>query len=455
MWAPDSGRSRTTEAGPDDIGVPEVTTMARRSPVRVWAGAFAALVPLGLCAAQPAGTVPAPDAPRTERALGQEVEPFIRAYSEDLSALPRGSAPDAVASRRAAYERWLPIVLDRLGRMEESGGKQELRRIALSLANALERCDLSLELVEAGAAHALDWQERFQWHEQRASVFSAIAGPDEASQRTRERYAREAIEGIRPFFGDPFFRRPSDEARFLAGLILDVATIRVHALRTLGQRERAIEAIEDAIGIYETVAAPLGVTLWWPDDALAEIAQIMLEDGRVDDAVATLGRIDALPSKRMPMNFHAIVVADSVKRPEIQERFAQAWLDVHAWDAYSPSLALRLAQWLVTRVGPESQEQRWRRALALADTMLADHADLLAEADRRGRDNLIRTGFADPHDVLDYQSSPVTSEFLFVKLMSARALGLSDVARAAAEQFLERFPRHPSAGTAVHALKRP
>jgi len=191
-----------------------------------------------------------------------------------------------------------------------------------------------------------------------------------------------------------------------------------------------------------------------PDYALERAAKDLLAVGDIEGAVSTLTRIDALKVKQKPANFHAVVIAIDTKNPDIQERFAQRWLDTHPWDVYTPGLVLRLAHWLERRRGGSAAD-RARRSLDLARMMLDKHPDLVRSADAMKAASLEdSTAVQKGQPMPAHLRTPLTAELLGVELRRYQYLGETDKAVALAHRLIGSYPDHPSAASYVSMVHR-
>lgn len=392
-----------------------------------------------------------------------EAEPEIREtlneYAEAMRALPRGHSPDAIRVRQAEYEHWLGILLPQLDPFAPGALAPEaegLRTAVVALANGLERWEIAREVARDGLLAARARQDplgQLRWMLDLVSasdhvlmkswpanepILQSIAEIDEALAWVEEAVRRGELE---------------QDASVVS---VQAGWMQAKALR-LEDARRWVEAAE----AHERHAAflvglPAEVRTFpasdYADYALARAAINQMRLGDAEAAIGLFDRIDALPVAHRTATFHlgwvgpeAVIHPERYPEPyqETWTRVAHTWLSTRVWNADTPSLVLNLSGKVSNA---DSDEAVRRSVVAMLERLREDPDGILAAANRQVPPQG-RVGLSD-----SVAQTPLTASILHQLFEHYRRLDERERALEAASEFLDRFPDHPNAASAVWIL---
>lgn len=175
---------------------------------------------------------------------------------------------------------------------------------------------------------------------------------------------------------------------------------------------------------------PNGGTLY-ADDSLQWAARCRLRQNRPDDAMNLLRQIDKLPAQRMPVNFHAALVAIPSGSADAYVDFARRWLKEMPWDEHSPQLAIRVIHRLQDKPVDSSE---FREALELLRSLREENREFVNLADQWHSD---MGGSAAGR-------RPNLGEVYYSSFYAMLHMNDTQHALEYGRLFLEQFPDHPN-----------
>ena len=267
---------------------------------------------------------------------------------------------------------------------------------------------------------------------------------------------------------DRIIRDPERDARALIeavqrrdALLLTDAERAPSLLHAVSQGARLLESVgahERAAAMYRELLAHIehfDRTIQWRRDAwrrdftLRSIATNLADAGDIDGAVDALLEIKRLPTRelRIPAGSHVVIAMGDRAMNDFRPGLALAWLERTPWDEFTPEIVLRLMLYRPAPGARTTINVTRDAALQYYDRLLADHPELLREADALGRTDL-QTKPDDPA----WMQEPVTSNLAVAAWIAFRDTKQTDRALELAEMIASDFPRHPSAAAVAHWL---
>ncbi len=368
----------------------------------------------------------------------QDRAPSVRArrvLSEYLAAAREWKRHPENSEVAGAKQAWLDALVGIVRSVDPVDLPEGLLLTTINLARELGDADTAIEVSLVAAQNGATPTLRLHG----AVQYAELSGPDpSAGGSARLQYA----QSLAAFTSDALVHLSSvtdEDAGWVLAMTEALAWQATEALRAAGKGAEAAELQEKAAPI---VAGQAEAQLhrvpdsMRADEAYERVAGLWISAGDEDRAFAMLEAIDAMTNPRRSASEHVLNVVSHSREGTLtfETGIAERWMETHP--TWATTADIRLAQALVLQYAQSSE--RAADAVALGEKILNDHPELLRQAD----EDVAAQLRANAKEWAG--KTNVSAEVLQAMSIAARRLGDRDLADRYRDEFVARFPDHPS-----------